>query len=55
MIYRICYELTAEIIERTLEDVIKRAFGELNNDFQEEFNKILSQESTNVRYFLLHN
>ena len=29
-------------IKRVLENVIKRAFGELNNIFQDEFNKILS-------------
>ena len=38
-----------------MENVIKRAFGELNNIFQEEFNIILSQQSTNVRFFLSHN
>ena len=38
-----------------LENVIKRAFGELNNIFQDEFNKILSQQSTNVSFFLTHN
>ena len=48
-------ELTVEIknfIKRVLKNVIKRAFGELNNVFQDEFNKILSQQSTNVRFFL---
>ena len=34
---------------------MKRAFGELNNVFKEEFDKILSQQSTNVRLFLSHN
>ena len=38
-----------------LENVIKRAFGKLNNIFQDEFNIILSQQSTNVRFFLSHN
>ena len=33
---------------------IKRAFGELNIILQDEFNKILSQQSTNVRFFLSH-
>ena len=42
-------------IKRVLKNVIKRAFGELNNVFQDEFNKILSQKSTNVRFFLSHN
>ena len=42
-------------IKRVLENVIKRAFGELNNIFQDEFNIILSQQSTNVRFFLSHN
>ena len=42
--------------KRVLENVnIKRAFGELNNIFQDEFNKILSHQSTNVRFFLSHN
>ena len=34
---------------------VKQAFGELNNIFQDEFNKILSQQSTNVRLVLSHN
>ena len=34
---------------------VKRAFGELYNVLQEEFNKILSQQSTNVRFFLSNN
>ena len=38
-----------------MEYVIKRALGELNNVFQDGFNKILSQQSTNVRFFLSHN
>ena len=42
-------------MKRVLENVIKRAFGELNNIFQDEFNIILSQQSTNVRFFLSHN
>ena len=29
--------------------------GELNNIFQDDLNKILSQQSTNVRFFLSHN
>ena len=32
---------------RVGENVIKRAFGELNNVFQDEFNKVLSQQSHN--------
>ena len=35
-----------------MESVIKRAFGKLNNVFQDEFNMILFQQSTNVRFFL---
>ena len=42
-------------MKRVLENVIKRALGELNNIFQDEFNIILSQQSTNVRFFLSHN
>ena len=39
-----------------MEESVKRAFGELNNILQDEFNKILSQQSTNVRFFFLsHN
>ena len=38
-----------------MENVIKRAFGELNNIFQDEFNKSLSKQSTNVRFFSSHN
>ena len=43
-----------KIIKRVLKNVIKRAFGDLNNIFQEEFNKILSQQSMDVRFFLSH-
>ena len=43
------------IHERVLKNAFERAFGELNNVFQDEFNKLLSQQSTNVRFFLLHN
>ena len=35
------------LIKQVLKNVIKRAFGELNNIFQDEFYKILSQQSTN--------
>ena len=37
-IYRICHELTLEIFffKRVLKNVIKRAFGELDNVFQDE-------------------
>ena len=42
-------------IKRVLENVIKRAKGSLNNIFQDKFNKILSQQSTDVRFFLSHN
>ena len=38
-------------IKRVLENVIERAFGELNNIFQDEFNTTLSQQSPNVRFF----
>ena len=41
--------------ERVLTNVIKRAFGGLNKVFHDEFNKILSQQLTNVRFFLSHN
>ena len=41
-------------IKRVLENVIERAFGELNNIFQDEFDKILSQQSTSVRFYLSH-
>ena len=55
--YRICRELTVEnkFIKRVLINVITRAFGELNNISQDEFNKILSQQSTNIKLFLSHN
>ena len=39
----------------SLENVIKRAFGELNNVFQDEFNKILSQELNECQILLSHN
>ena len=38
-------------MKRVLKNVIKRAFGELNNIVQDEFDKILSQQSRNVRFF----
>ena len=38
-----------------VKNVIKRAFGDLNNIFQDEFDKLLFQQSTNVRFFLSHN
>ena len=41
-----------ERVTRVLTNVIQRAFGELNNIFQDEFSKILSQQSTKVRFFL---
>ena len=47
--------LTKKITKRVLENVIKRAFGELNNVCKDEFNKFLSQQSTNVWFFLSHN
>ena len=55
--YRICRELTVEnkFIKRVLKNVITRAFSELNNISQDEFNKILSQQSTNIKLFLSHN
>ena len=34
-----------------MEERVKRAFGELENIFQDEVNEILSLQSTNVRYF----
>ena len=40
--------------KRVLKNVIKRAYGELDNIFRDEFNKILSQQSTNVRFCLSH-
>ena len=42
-------------IKRVLKKVIKEAFGEFNNVFQDEYNKMLSQRSTDVRFFLSHN
>ena len=33
----------------------KLAFGEINNIFQDEFDKILSEELTNVRFYLSNN
>ena len=41
-------------IKRVFENVVKLAFGELNNIFQDEFNKNL-QQSTNVGFCLSHN
>ena len=38
-----------------MKNVIKRAIGELDNIVQDEFNTILSQQSTNVKFFLSHN
>ena len=38
-------------MKRVLKNIIKQAFSELDNIFQDEFNKILSQKSTNVRFF----
>ena len=56
-LYRICYELTVKIkfTKRVLKNVIMRAFGKLNNTFQNPFNIILSQQSTNVRFVLSDN
>ena len=56
-LYRICHELTVVInfIKRVLENVIIPAFGELKNICAGELNKISSQQSTNVRFFLSHN
>ena len=50
----ICHKLTVEIrfYETSLGKCYKQAFGELNNFFQDEFNKILSQQSTNVSFFV---
>ena len=53
VIYRICHDFS--FIKRVLKNVIKRAFGELNNIFQDSFNKTLSQKSTSVRFFLSDN
>ena len=45
----------SNFIKRILKNVIQRAFGELNNIFfQDEFNKILSQQSAIVRFILSH-
>ena len=41
-------------IKLILKDVIKRAIGELNNNFQDEFNKILSLFQ-NMSLFLSRN
>ena len=35
-------------LQQVLKNVIKRAFGELNNVLQDEFSKIWSKQSTNV-------
>ena len=43
------------LYKRVLENVIKRAFGELSNVFRDKFNKISSQQSMNARFFLSHN
>ena len=40
-------------MKQVLENVIKRVFGELNNIFQDEFDEILSKQSTNVRFFFI--
>ena len=32
-----------------------KAFGKLDNIFQDMFNEIISQQSTNVTFFLPHN
>ena len=47
--------LRYNFIKRVLKNIIKRAFGELNNVFQDVFNKILSKKSTKARLFLSHN
>ena len=49
------YLLRWNFIKRVLKNVINRAFGKLNNIFQDEFNKTLSQQATNVRFFLSYN
>ena len=49
-----CYVIK-KIIKRVLKNVITRAFGEVNNAFHDEFNKIVSQQSTHIRFFLSHN
>ena len=43
--------------KKFIKRVLKNALGELNNFFvfQDEFNKNLSKQSTNVRFFLSHN
>ena len=44
--------------QRSLKNVIKRAFGKLDNIFQNDClkkKKKFSQQSTNVRFFLSHN
>ena len=53
--YRICHELKVEIkfMKRDLKNVIKRAFGELYTIFQDKFDRILSQQSMNVRFFII--
>ena len=44
-----------EWVKRVLKNVIKRASSELNNIFHDECNKILSKQSTNVRFLLSNN
>ena len=41
--------------EVILENVSKRAFGELDNTFQAELNEILAQQSRNVYLFFSYN
>ena len=44
------------MVKRVLKnDIFYLAFGEHGNIFQDKFNKILSLQSTNVRFFLSHN
>ena len=39
-------------MKQVKKSVIKQGFGKLNNVFQDEFNKMLSQQSTNVILFI---
>ena len=47
--------MSANFIKRVLKNVIQLAFGEIKDTFHDEFNEILSQQSTNGRFFLSHN
>ena len=47
--------LRKDFIKWDSKNGIKQAFGKLDNIFQDEFNRILSQQSIKIRFFLSHN